>query len=300
MSSNCAIVLCLSLFLCVVVGSNVPLYQQVDYDSDAGYPSDIFTDYWIEWADDFVVPDGYVWNVSEIVMGGFFLYNMSGSPLLQSWNVCIYDAGVSPDDGFTIVPNNLVYSWQGIPSNGLFPPQLFPDVLFPDYVTLQAGTYWLSVQLKENTTLSNHIYGWYVSFRNDTLAGSILGQPATVRDQSGQVFGTPDWVPVIGTTGQDLQDLIFIIAGTATKLPTPTTGQFTTGQATTGRATTGRATTGQATTGRATTGRATTGQATTGVVTSTTTSTTKTTGSIISSASSLGAFVTMIGALMLL
>ncbi len=159
-------------------------------------------------ADDFVVPAGHTWNVSQVeVAGGYF----NGAGPASSVNVFIY-----ANNPATNLPGTLVFSQLNIlyaagPARGDFVIPLSPAA------TLAPGTYWLSVQANMSFN-PNGQWGW-----TDRLVGA--NNPAAwIQPGNGFATGCTNW----GRRGTCVfdptaPDKVFRLRGTDTLgSPTPT------------------------------------------------------------------------------
>ena len=181
-------------------GSNATSSQDFEAALD---PFDDFT------ADDFVVPGGQTWSVESVDADGVYF---NGAGPAQNFNVFFYsDSGGLPG---TLVASRIAMSYVQVAST-------FTVTLSPA-VSLGAGTYWVSVQSRQDftpfgqwgftdrTVQSNSAAAWQ-------NPGGGFGTPCTTWGQRGGNCGIDPGVPdqvfrLNGTTG----------GGTPTPTPTPT------------------------------------------------------------------------------
>jgi hypothetical protein len=157
-------------------------------------------------ADDFIVPAGQTWQVTEVDVLGE--YDSAGPA--ASFHVLFYDNGAGDLPGF-LVASRLQNSYTG---NNHF------VITLAEPVTLAAGHYWVSVQARQDITQSG-FWLWH----NRTVqsnAGAAWQNP-------GNGFGTGCVVWVRKTACAQLQqtapDQVFRLIGTSagvTPTPTPT------------------------------------------------------------------------------
>jgi len=156
-------------------------------------------------ADDFVVPAGDTWDISEVdVMGAY-----NGGPA-ESFHVYFYQ-----DSGG--LPGALVDSRLANPYTG-GPPDFVITLTSP--VTLTEGTYWVSVQSRQDSDPNGQ---WFWHNRD------LQATAAAAWQNPGDGFGTgcTSWVTKIlcAFLGQLAPDQVFRLVGTtggATPTPTPT------------------------------------------------------------------------------
>jgi len=173
------------------------LYDQTDNDTGVGIVSDnfdsgSFDSFDNQGADDFTVPSGHKWVVSEVDAPGayfngsgpqdgvnvFFYKNKSGVP----GKIAAEVDNVSPTD-----------------SAGSFSLKV-------GKVKLKPGTYWVSVQANMNFVGGQGEWGWETS-------GTQHGSVAMFRSAGG--FGCTDWAPMqscIGSYGEG-PDFMFTLKG---------------------------------------------------------------------------------------
>lgn len=180
------------------------LHDQTDFPSTWGISSQNFEDYLnaydSEAADDFVVPDGYRWHVNQVDVRG--IGTLSGSA--ETITVRFY----TDDAGF---PGSLIVEI----------PDVVPTIEFDIFtitlssaVTLESGTYWVSVQANKNYFTSGQ---WYWTERE-----VATGNMASWRNP-GNGFGTGcvDW-QIRSVCEQSVNlDQIFRIIGSEEIAPCP-------------------------------------------------------------------------------
>ncbi len=117
-------------------------------------------------ADDFVVPSGQTWSVSEIdIEGG--LYSGSGTPV--SFNVFFYANGAGNLPGAQVAARtSLAYS------TVLFSPTSYLIPLSAP-VSLVPGTYWVSVQANLDAGANDTQWGWQDRITQSN-SGAALGE----------------------------------------------------------------------------------------------------------------------------
>lgn len=157
--------------------SAVTLYDQTANDSGIGITSQNFESsfdaYDCQGADDFVVPDGSKWRVTEIdIIGTPF----NGSGVADSEHLVIYKSKRGK-------PGKTVAEFDGLVGseiNGSF----FIPLDAP--VRLKPGRYWLSIQANE-TFLDQGEWGWEARF-------DVVGLPSLWRNPGdGFETGCTDW-----------------------------------------------------------------------------------------------------------
>lgn len=173
------------------------LYDQTDADSGVGIVSDnfdsgTFDSYDNQGADDFTVPSGHKWTITEIDAPGVYF---NGSGPQDGVNVFVYKnkkgapgKTVAEVDNITPTDNGGSFS---IDTGG---------------IKLKAGSYWVSVQANMNFTGGEGEWGWETS-------ATLHGNPAMFRSAGG--FGCTNWdtlVNCIGSYGQG-PDFMFELKG---------------------------------------------------------------------------------------
>ncbi|WP_108869487.1 T9SS type A sorting domain-containing protein [Aquimarina aquimarini] len=176
--------------------SELPVYEQVA-GSVSTLPSQFFVDFGglVQSADDFVIPAGNTWTLERIVAFG----SGNNSPQLTNATVVIYEDNAG-------VPGAEVYnSGEIVPISD--PSDLNLNLMLPQGVTLQSGSYWLSVYA--NLAFNPDSTQWFWASQN----GGI-GQEPHLKDEL-DLFGTGaiDWTPVSIAFGRDPLDQIFQIYG---------------------------------------------------------------------------------------
>eukprot|EP01114_Cavostelium_apophysatum_P002592 TRINITY_DN122_c0_g1_i3.p1 TRINITY_DN122_c0_g1~~TRINITY_DN122_c0_g1_i3.p1 ORF type:complete len:727 (-),score=152.13 TRINITY_DN122_c0_g1_i3:72-2252(-) len=222
-----------------------------------------FTDFAeIYYFDDFDVPAGTYWNVTQIQRFG-------GHNSGQTWDAINgYSVNIYSNDPSKPFPqpkfDSYALNWTGLPTNGLQSDSPIFD--FGGGAPLMPpGKYWLSVTPKyDYPYVANQ--GGYWSFRNST-AGGTFGEGFIAIDLQGFAFGAgnaSDWKPRSFFTNIDAvyQDFAFGILGYSGTY-TMTTAALTTKSLTTKMITTKQLTTNQLTTGSLTTQPLTTKELTT-------------------------------------
>jgi hypothetical protein len=146
-------------------------------------------------ADDFVVPAGAVWSITSVFAPGSNGATHAPPFLVPGVNVFIYEDGGDQ-------PGASITSYVDVP------PTTAPDDLtipLSPAVTLQPGTYWISVQADVSSLGPGN--GWLWAFRQDpTGATGVWRNPG-----GGFGGGSEDWTPLQGTAG----DFEFDLRGTS-------------------------------------------------------------------------------------
>lgn len=139
-------------------------------------------------ADDFTVPAGEIWTLSEIAVGGAY----EGPGATQEVNAYVYaNAGGEP--------GTELFSQLGIPSSG--PDYEVPLTAAPP---LSAGTYWITVQQRD---ASDAFWSW----QTRTVQ---TGNPAQWRTDSAGPGCTNVWEPRLECWNGSNPDQIFRLEGT--------------------------------------------------------------------------------------
>ncbi|MDQ3930473.1 MAG: kelch repeat-containing protein, partial [Chloroflexota bacterium] len=173
---------------------SVILYDQ--YTDDVGYDNDSYNDSsrpanWIQSADDFVVPSGQSWQVTEVDARAFY-----GVP--SSFNVYFYlNSGT--------LPATPVYTATALSVGGASPDYQITLTTPP---TLGPGTYWLSVQ-------ANASY-WYWEGRN-VGSNNIPAQ----RNPSNQLGCDTGWTSIQACIAYPFPGLMFRLVGNDVSQVTP-------------------------------------------------------------------------------
>lgn len=157
----------------------IVLYDQYDNAGDEVTASVTFTDfptYNSDLADDFVVPQGQIWNIQSIDADGTYFFCPGGvCPGATDWSVFIY----ADNGGF---PGAQVYSATHQPdqeNNSTF------TINLPTPAVLGAGTYWIEIQA--NMTFGTQgEWGW----SNRTVTSN---NPAVWQNPGGGLGVCPSW-----------------------------------------------------------------------------------------------------------
>ncbi len=170
-----------------------PIYEQ-NNASVTGINSQFFTDAGalVEMADDFVIPAGSSWDINRILAFG-----------TQNNSVALVDATVVIYQDNAGVPGEVVYNSGSIVPDAEGGTNL--NLSLPEVVTLEEGTYWLSVYATVPFATSR----WFWS----SQAGGI-GADSQFRDES-NFFGINafDWLTIAPFVGQPTIDQIFQVFG---------------------------------------------------------------------------------------
>jgi hypothetical protein len=174
--------------------AGIPILSQNFGSSDPGLDSQA--------ADDFTVPEGKTWMVTQIEAYGGYIY---GGPA-TSENVYIYKAGKKKTKG---LPGTLVMEFDNLV--GTDDAGTFTVTLPRKSLRLKAGTYFVSVAA--NMAAGTGKWGWYT-----TTAGSqTFGSPADWENPGGAFGVCPTYA--VETTCVDYQgqgaDHVFTIFGTS-------------------------------------------------------------------------------------
>jgi hypothetical protein len=182
------------------------LYDQLDNPGTVSFVSQEFPDmpeFTAFLADDFFVPGGQSWQVTEVYAQGIYF---NGSGPANNFNVFFYE-----DDGG--LPGTLVSSRIAQPyvvSDGVF------EVTLTAPVTLTSGTHWVSVQAHQPFD-PNGQWGW-------TDRTVQANSPAAWQNPAGGFGICPTWD--LRTTCLGLEptapDQMFRLIGTVGPPPTPT------------------------------------------------------------------------------
>ncbi len=183
----------------------LPIYEQNDA-SVTGINSQFFSDFGalVEMADDFVVPNGTSWDINRVLAFGS-----------QNNTVGLADATVVIFENDNGVPGEVIYNSGSLvpaPEGGSNLSLTLPEVL-----TLESGTYWLSVYATVPFATSR----WFWS----SQAGGI-GADSQFRDET-NFFGINalDWLEIAPFVGQPTLDQIFQIFGETNDNETVTTAE---------------------------------------------------------------------------
>ncbi len=184
------------------------LYAQTSHASGTGHSSQIFEFRYApdddQLADDFTVPAGKTWTVSEIEAIGIYKLSTAGSKA-DSENVFLYKATAAGLPGLKIMQLNKV---KGKDTNGTFAFTL------PKPVILKAGTYFVSVQVNMNFETEGE-WLWEVTAKGT----KTLGSSALFRNpRNGLQSGCKTWKAVNSCVLDYYQagsDVLFKILGTA-------------------------------------------------------------------------------------
>ncbi len=185
----------------VAEGFTINISEVAIYDQNAGsttsLPSQFFTDFGAlaQSADDFTVPEGNTWTLERIVAFG----GANNSPELNNATIIIYQ-----DNGG--VPGDEVYnSGQIVPISE--PNDTNLNLLLPEAVSIESGSYWLTVYA--NLAFGPNNTQWFWSSQN----GGI-GENSQFRDQA-NLFGTGaiDWTASTVAFGTAPLDQVFQIYG---------------------------------------------------------------------------------------
>ncbi len=171
----------------------LPIYEQND-PSVTGINSQFFTDFnaLVQMADDFVVPEGDTWNINRILAFGS-----------QNNTVGLLDATAIIYEDNNGVPGEEVYN-----SGSLVPSAedgSSINLSLPEIITLESGTYWLSVYATVPFSTSR----WFWS----SQVGGI-GADSQFRDET-NFFGINalDWTAIAPFVGRPTLDQIFQVFG---------------------------------------------------------------------------------------
>jgi len=186
------------------------LYDQTGHDSGIGVPSQNFEDefdiYDDMLADDFVVPEGKRWKISEIEVEGTYF---DGIGPAHSLNIAIYKNKQG-------LPGKLVAKYDEI---GIAEDRFGPLVVqLPEWLKLKPGRYWMSVQANLDFSVEGE-WGW-------ETASIILDNPAVFQNPGdGFMTGCTTWAP-LRTCISDFEagDLLFALRGRETTPQGPDRG----------------------------------------------------------------------------
>ncbi len=131
----------------------------------------------VQSADDFTIPAGNTWNINRILAFGISL----GSPSFTSVTVKIFEDNAG-------LPGEEVYD-SGVIAPVSNPGDANLDIEFPEVLTLESGSYWISVYanlaFRPNGTL------WFWSSQEN-----VVGEETRFRDTVNFFgLGVTDWIP---------------------------------------------------------------------------------------------------------
>ncbi len=181
-----------------------PVYEQSE-PGVTGINSQFFTDFGIlvQMADDFTIPAGNSWDINRILAVG----SQNNSVLLQDATVVIYTDNAG-------VPGEEIYN------SGSVVPDSDGSILnlpLPEVVSLDSGTYWLSVY----ATVAFGTSRWFWT----SQAGGI-GQDSQFKDEADFFsIGATDWLSIAPFVGQPTLDQVFQIFGDVNDGSTTTTAK---------------------------------------------------------------------------
>nr|WP_299072007.1 T9SS type A sorting domain-containing protein [uncultured Allomuricauda sp.] len=175
-----------------------PIYEQNDAVSSS-LPSQLIPDFGgalIQSADDFIIPEGSQWTLSNITAFGA----ANNSPSLTSATVTIFENNGG-------VPGNVVYSSGAIaPASAAADTNISLDL--PEPVVLGSGTYWLSVYANLDFFPNETQWFWLTQI-------GLIGNESIFRDTANLFgIGAVDWTPSSLVFGGAPEDLVFQIFGT--------------------------------------------------------------------------------------
>ena len=179
-----------------IIVSEPSIYEQTEA-SVTSLPSQFFTDFasLAQSADDFTIPEGSTWNIDRILAFG----GVRNSPLFTSATIVIYE----DNNG---LPGTEIYnSGEIAPISDVTDSNL--NLQLPDIVTLESGSYWLSIYA--NLAFNPGGNQWFWSSQE----GQIGSEPL-FKDEN-NLFGTGavDWTPTSIALGRPPIDQIFQIFG---------------------------------------------------------------------------------------
>ena len=151
-------------------------------------------------ADDFAIPGGTSWHISELFLGGAYIG--AGTGPVSSVNVLLYqDSAGSPGALFTSVVASAT------DSGG--------NLTIPVDFTLPSGTWWLSVPANLDFFPDSDQWGWR---RREPATN---GQGHWRNPANGFGTGATDWTafPDLSFMGTESSDLLFEIRGTTVPAP---------------------------------------------------------------------------------
>ncbi len=166
-----------------------------------------------EVADDFVVPIGKRWNITQVYVAGSWPINTSSDPV----NVIVrfYSHSAQNLPGGQVVCSANVSNPNGA-SSGNFNLQLGSGCSLPP------GTYWLSVQAVGRNDSSGVLRQWLWSDRSQqsNSPSAFLARAGPTQPSCINVWQVKMTSPCVGHSNQP--DNIFQLLGTETALPAPT------------------------------------------------------------------------------
>lgn len=202
----------------------IPLIPDVLWDQTAGIsPADIssqnFTDgggafdqFDTRAADDFLVPDGFVWIIDTVVVIGAF--DGMSPDLIESLNVYFFTDGDGLPD--KEIPECV---YENILPEDITVPNFVIDL--PEKCKLLPGLYWVSVQTNISFTVSGQ---WF--WHENTV--QRLSPFAWENPGDGFTTGCVKFSPAQADCGADEPDLSFQLAGREVPIirPIPTLGEW--------------------------------------------------------------------------
>jgi hypothetical protein len=182
----------------------VILYDQLDNPGTTSWTSQEFPDlpeFTAFLADDFFVPGGQSWQVTEVYAQGVYF---NGPGPANNFNVFFYeDAGGLPG---TLVSGRTAQPY--VESDGVF------EVFLTAPVTLTSGIHWVSVQAHQPVD-PNGQWGW-------TERTVQANSPAAWQNPAGGFGVCPTWDVRMTCLGGGDPDQMFRLIGTIGPPPTPT------------------------------------------------------------------------------
>jgi hypothetical protein len=163
-------------------------------------------------ADDFRVPEGETWEVHSFGVLGSYFANMPGGG--DTLNVFI----LADNDG---KPGDTLYSYWAYTNfekqeilvegnNGNTYLNTYFEIILPSVITLNAGDYWLSVQMYANANITGK-WGWKEEYYTSAINGA---EWHWVNPLNGSGYGYTDWTPASVVVGPWLTwELSFAVFG---------------------------------------------------------------------------------------
>ncbi|MEX0275793.1 MAG: T9SS type A sorting domain-containing protein, partial [Flavobacteriaceae bacterium] len=172
------------------------IYQQVGPLSSST-PSQNFLDFGgiAQSADDFTVPEGSRWNIRELIAFG----GVNGAPQLVDATVALF----TDNNG---VPGDEIYnSGSIVPSSDPSNPNLSLEL--PEVVTLESGSYWISIYTNLAFAGGNQWF-WFTQ-------SEVIGNESAFKDNLDLFgLGATSWTPRSTAFGTVPDDMTFQLFGT--------------------------------------------------------------------------------------
>jgi hypothetical protein len=158
-------------------------------------------------ADDFFVPPGQTWQITDIDVAG--VYSVTGSA--HSVNVVFY---LDSNQQLSLPAAPIITQTSIVPIDGLQHGSF--SILLDTPVVLQQGHYWVSVQSNQDFTTNGQ---WFWRLRSANSNSTVAWRnPGGGFNRSGCL----DWGPYLCSPAQMIRDLAFRLGGAINVTPTST------------------------------------------------------------------------------